>query len=314
MLRPYAQALLPLVSVLFSIPTLEEVAAGRLLMARPIAVDLREFAKDVKGFILTERALDNSAWPALLTHLFIHEDFKHLYSNVETLVVNGFTAYIELGALGLYAIFFASGAASGLNRRGRDLQVQAQIEGSIPRAPDYIGPMQMPERARDWWETLRQRTAEKAAPVLRKHQEAFGASGAACGLMGYGFGVALLKLGSTMQVGGAGDAVFFHREDAVELRGDLNAGAIRSLGSLNTLLNLLQSCYFLFNEWRLATGEEGLTRVDHSGHLTGFATGVGFALLSHGVRWLNKPEARWFRQVQPFGHNSGGRRLGRRGE
>lgn len=291
-LVPYAQAVAPLVVVLVGLPTLEEVAAGELLPPgerRPVFVEPLVFAKHVKQLVLTERNLDMQMWSSLFTHILVHADFRHLAGNIETLVLNGVSAYFELGVLGFYAVFFCCGAASGLNRRGRELQTQAQLEGSIPCLPESIGPLTVPEGAREHWEWLRQRTAQKAAPVLHKRVEAFGASGATSGLMGYGFGAAVLNIFAAVQA----------PEGA---RAEIRAGLDSSL----TLLNLLQSGRFLFNEWRLAAGDEGLTWIDHSAHLTGFAAGAGLALAARLLRFLSKP--------RPRPAPSGGRRLGRRGE
>lgn len=291
----YAKVLWPLVSVLIGLPTLDEVASGRVLVARPVLVPPAEFAQHVDRLKLTERALEKGAWPTLLTYVFLHSDFTHMISNVETLVTHGIFAFAELGPVGLYGVFFACGAASGLNRRGRELQTKSQLESSIPRAPERIFSLATPEGARNWWESARSGFATKAAPVLLKRVDFVGASGAISGLMGYGFASTLLRLASEQQA-------------AAEAGGQrVQAWTVKSVETWARVVNLLQSGAFLLQEWRLASGEEGLTSVDHSAHLTGFVAGACFSLVSHWLHHLRKLNSR------PASRSSG-HRLGRRGE
>lgn len=259
-----------------------------------------ELGRNYKSLVLTDRGLREGHWWIVLTNLFLHQDFEHLFSNAHTLVLNGFSAFEELGPQGFYAVFFASGAASALNAWGRAKQTQAQLEGTIPRAPEHIGPVPVPEGARAMWDSLRQGTARHAAPALQRRTEAFGASGAVCGLLGYGAGAALLRIGGWAAPPAAGAR-------HVPLEERLAGGGPRSLGGWMALLNLAQSGNFLLNEWRSARGEEGFTGIDHAGHLTGFVAGVAFSLLAAGARWLHK---RGRREPPPFVGGGQGRRLG----
>merc|ERR1712139_221779 len=54
-----------------------------------------------------------------------------------------------------------------------------------------------------------------------------------------------------------------------------------------------QGVAFLVTEWQLSRGQRGLSSVDHSGHLTGFAAGVGFLAI---VR-IGEFVAGWYRNA-----------------
>lgn len=278
----YLLALAPPMLLLFGLPTLEEAAKGQLLLERPLCLQLSDMNRHYKNLVLSELALEEGRWWTLLSHAFVHQDLQHLFSNVQGMLTSGFTVFQDLGAFGLYGVFFTSAAASALNSWGRARQTRAQLEGSIPPLPEQLGPLWVPEGARELWDSLRASTARRAAPMLHARSEAYGASGAVCGLTGYGLGVSLLRLGSVAVEWAATSSAAERMREAPRRNRDV-------LGALVSCCSAVQSGYFLAQEWRLASGKDGMTGIDHAGHLTGFATGFALALLATGGRWLHGP-------------------------
>lgn len=268
----YIFAVSPLLLTLFAVPTVEEAISGSLTLERPVLCGSAAVAANYKDLVLTEAGLQDGRWWTLVTHMFLHKDVDHLLANLRALLINGYSTFRDSGSLGLYGVFFCAGAVSGLNRRGRLFQATAQLEASIPRAPERLGPLKVPEKARDAWDSLRQGTARRAAPIIHANSQSFGASGGAAGLLGYGVGTAVLKLGFR--------AADWRRSERDVLISDVNA--------LMTLVSIVQCGSFLIEEWRAAVGEKGFTSVDHAGHLTGFATGILLATMVEFFRWRSR--------------------------
>eukprot|EP00930_Biecheleria_cincta_P097059 TRINITY_DN88794_c0_g1_i1.p1 TRINITY_DN88794_c0_g1~~TRINITY_DN88794_c0_g1_i1.p1 ORF type:complete len:305 (-),score=24.75 TRINITY_DN88794_c0_g1_i1:172-1086(-) len=276
----YLVSLAPLLALLSSIPTVEEACIGSLKWARPVLVQPSELLAHYHEVVLSKKSLQQHKWWTLLTYMFIHKDLDHLLSNLRSLLTNGWITFHGLGPLGTHAVFLASGALAGLNNWGRSLQAKSQIESSIPRAPERIGPMSVPEGARKWWDSVRQGTAKHAAPIVNARTEALGASGGVCGLMGYGLGATVCQLiqWSFLQRDTDGARRDRDRMPTIE-RLSLNADLLVSVH------NAIQCGCFLVEEWRSARGESGLTGVDHSGHLTGFVAGAALAIASFVMQW-----------------------------
>jgi len=267
----YILAVIPLVSVINFVPTIE---------ADP------NFAQ----FALSEEAFERGHWWTLFTHLFVHKNVQHVKSNIACIFSSGYPVFQDIGIAGLYGVFLSSGVLAGLNRKGRELQVEAHVEAAIPRAPEKMGDIPVPEQVQDVWNSARQFLTRKTAPVIFRRAEAVGASGAACGLMGYGLTVALERLllivrNEYRRTGSATSNLVLS-----------NGGPTRTaLEATICILNVAQCGSFLWNEWQLAIGKWSGT--DHSGHLTGF--GVG-ALMVIGVRaaqhWLRRPPSSSLRE------------------
>merc|ERR1719296_165631 len=191
----YTGIVWPLLGGIFCLPTMDEVAAGRALVERPLLLQPKEFGQYVPRLILTGlHGLEKEPW-RILTHAFVHQDFDHLRNNAMGILEHGFWVYTDGGVGRLYAAFLCGVAACGANDRGRERQTQAMLEGSLPRVPESIGPLQVPEGARDSWQWLRGKTAMHVAPLVHRSSSASGASGGVAALLGYSFVTALLKLG-----------------------------------------------------------------------------------------------------------------------
>jgi len=231
----------------------------------------QEIGRHYQDLVLSERGLREGRWWTLFTHTFLHEDFNHLASNLQSFLLNGSSAFLDWGIPGLYGIFFVSAGASALNRWGRERQACAQLEGSIPRAPERLGPVAVPEVAREWWDGVRRGAAKGVSPTMHSKTEAYGASGGVCGLMGYGLVTTVIWLSrqSTRQTSGLADQV-------------------EMINAASSLLSLLQTGYFLVREWQDARGDRGITGIDHAGHLTGFATGAALGIATAVLRWTRR--------------------------
>ena len=197
----------------------------------------------------------------------------------------GLAVHRDAGAAGLAGVLLAAGALAGLNSWGRARQAEAQLTGEIPRAPDSL-----PEAARGAWDSLRRGAAKCVAPTVVAKTESFGASGAVSGLVGYGVALAAWQLWSW-----ARRARLRSQEELQDLtlQGALESGW-QARATLGNALSVVQCGHFVFSEWRAASGDEGLTGVDHAGHLTGFVVGVAVAAATGLVRSLRQapPPAR----------------------
>ncbi|CAE8672115.1 unnamed protein product [Polarella glacialis] len=278
----YLLWLSPLLGVLLAVPTLEEACSNVLLWERPVLIEPAAVLRLYPDFVLTESSVKTGKWWTLLSHMFLHKDMGHLNSNLRGLLSNGLSAFSDLGVLGLYGVFLGSGVLSGLNSWGRGRQTEAQLQGSIPRAPERLGPVQVPERAREWWDSVRQGAARRAAPLVIARSEALGASGGVCGLMGYGLGDAVCRLWSY-----AGPRSFQQVVGALEE----SLRAHQLPGLLMSLLNIVSCGHFLAHEWKSARGDEGITGTDHTGHLTGFAAGAAMAIATFCMRKRHRRSA-----------------------
>lgn len=276
----YLLSALPLVFMLSVFPTINEAWTGQLEWQRPLLIAPHEMARMIPDLALSESALRSGRWWTLLTHLCIHRDMDHLWGNLRCLAVNGYTVYRDWGALGMNGVFLLGGVFAGANGRGRAVQLETHLEARIPKAPEQLGPVQVPESARSLWDSVRKATARRAAPVVHTRVEACGASSAISSLMGYGFGVSLSELWLLAQ-----------RRDT-----SWDSALTNSPFLFASFFNLWKSFFFLHSEWRSMHGAEGYTGVDHSGHLTGFITGTFLYVGKHAATWVwrkwNRPPPR----------------------
>lgn len=295
----FAEVSCPLLGVLFCLPTMDEVSAGRVLVRRPLLMEPQEFGKHVSTLVLS--GFDREPW-RILTHALVHQDFEHLSGNAVGLLEHGLWVYMHAGIVGLYGVFLCGVAACGLNRRGRELQTQAMVEGTLPRAPQHLGPLEVPEGARASWQWLREKTAVSVAPLVHRVSSAGGASGGVAGLLGYNTVAALLRLHGQLQEA---------REPGEG--GTLMARPGRRMEFWTSVWALFQGGRFLLQQWHGAAGEEGFTGIDHSGHIHGFSAGAAIALLCEAGRWLRRPRGRR-RPRPPDGGNRGNIMFGGAGQ
>jgi len=272
----YIFALAPLAAAICSVPTMAEVTRGCAIWERPLIMHPLEFARHCHDLVLSEAALRNGRWWTLISYMFVHQDLDHLFGNLQTLAVSGLAVHRDAGTSGMYLVFLLSGLAAGANRRGRAIQAEAQLKSSIPRVPESVMSVTVPESARQVWDKFREKAAQVTAPVINKRMEAFGASGAAAGLMGYGLGLVVERLWRHVvsRQPRLVDGRLESRENDRRLSD--NSG---DLAVLTGLVNVAQCGTFLMREWRSAKGDECWTGIDHVGHLTGFAAGVAMLLV-----------------------------------
>lgn len=279
----YVASILPLGLLLVAMPTVSEAWIGRLEFQRPVLVEPHELAHMMPDLALSESALRSGRWWTLVTHLCIHRDMDHLKSNLHCLLLNGYAVYRDWSALGLHGVFLLGGIIAGANRRGRAVQTESHLEARIPRAPEQVGPVQVPESARNFWDSVRTGFVRRAAPVVHTHTEAYGASSAISALMGYGFGASLSEMWRMAQ----------DRDRSWE------TAWMDSPFLFASVCSLWKSFCFLQSEWQSMQGAEGYTGVDHSGHLTGFVSGSLLYVGRHAGPWLWR---RWIRR--PRGRRS----------
>lgn len=295
------------------LPTLEEARQGRLMWPRPLFCELHEFWRHHPELLLTEASIRKGRWWTLVSSMFVHMDTQHLMSNLEGLIVSGISVHRDLGCLGLYGVFFASGVTAGLNSRGRLRQAEAQLASSLGAAPEHIAGLAVPEGARNFWDSVRHGTARLAAPVVTEATQSLGASAGVCGLMGYGLAASVEQLWLQARDGMA---------RTVSTRRTISNGILYGdTGQLLALLcspwlSLAQSGFFLINEWRLWAGKEGRTGTDHSGHLTGFGAGLAAFAAVRAARLISTrvcarrpppPDSGW-RPERPVSRANSGRR------
>ncbi|CAE6956894.1 unnamed protein product [Symbiodinium natans] len=257
----YLLCLGPLLLSIWAMPTLHEAFTGELSWGRQTLLSPAEMLQTCGKLVLNKPALESGEWWRSVTHIFVHKDMDHLLQNMRGMLANGFVVFHEHGWQGTYGVFLCSGVLAGLNTWGRSFQTEAQLEGSLPRAPDRLGPVAIPEKARGWWDTLRRRTAEVGGRLVEARSEGCGASAGVSGLMGFGLGVSLFRFWEASQARGSR-----------QVRSTIQSTA--------SLLSIVQSVHFLAEEWRSMKGDVGITGIDHAGHLTGFTVGLALALAS----------------------------------
>lgn len=261
----YLTAVLPLVAALLALPTLTEAQQGELVWPRPVLLEPRELWRRHRELALTEASLREGRWWTLLSSMFLHQDEAHLTGNVASLLASGPDVHRHVGSAGLYVVFFMTGAIAGANRWGRLRQLEAQLVGSCPRVPPSISAW-MPERLRSAVDAGIAKVAKSSAPLLAEYAADIGAyigaSGGVCGVRGFSLGLALERL---FDAAGAG----------LQQSATTDLSLQRSTSDLFAALLALDCAHFVAREWRLLTGQEGLTGVGHAGHLTGFAAGMG---------------------------------------
>mmetsp|Transcript_43686 Transcript_43686/g.120939 ORF Transcript_43686/g.120939 Transcript_43686/m.120939 type:complete len:307 (-) Transcript_43686:145-1065(-) len=262
-LKDYVLALVPLVLALLAVPTLEEAKRGELLWPRPVVLEPGEVWRAQRQMSLTDAGLRQGRWWTLVSYMFLHQDEAHLIGNLMTLGASGREVYRAVGGLGLYGVFLLTGVAAGANRWGRIHQMEAQLVGSTPQIPKSLDDW-LPDRLRSAVGEGIARIAKSSAPIVSELAADLGASGGACGVMGFSFGLAIecLVLGLT------------HGSK----RTPINNGF--------ACLVLLDSGRFLAMEWKQLCGEDGLTGVGHAAHLTGFAAGLGLLGIFRGLELL----------------------------
>lgn len=288
-LQGYLAAFAPLAAAMLAVPTLEEARQGFLSWPRPVLLEPAELRRSHHHLSLTEASLREGRWWTLVSYMFLHQDEGHMAGNLLSVFASGRDVYRTAGTLGLYTVFLVSGAAAGANRWGRLRQLEAQLAGAAPRLPKSISDW-VPEGVQSWVDIGIARVAKSSAPLLTELSSDLGASGGACGVMGFSLGLALERLLDSWG--------FWPRGGSATAPTGQRTG-----GSLFAVLVALDCTHFLVREWRLCCGSDGLTGVGHACHLTGFATGLGLLVawrLLAGLRNGPPPLA------------SGGQRLGGR--
>lgn len=271
----YLAAVAPLAVALCSIPTVDEAMTGMMRWPRPLMLTSQELS----NLALSEASLRDGRWWTGISYVFVHQGVDHLWSNLGTILLAGSAVFRNVGVPGLYGVFLVSGVVAGANHWGRARQIEAQMTQSIPRVPEHVGPIPVPELARDLWDAVRHDTVSLTAPVISRRTQYIGASGAACGLMGYACVSTLQRLWR-----------YFTADE------EMSTSAVSEL--LSIALGLAQCGNFLVSECRKVNGEEGMTRVDHSGHLTGFVVGT---LTAFGVLLFRTRSARTVREPRATG-------------
>ncbi|CAE7694471.1 unnamed protein product [Symbiodinium microadriaticum] len=148
----YVLCMGPLVLAMWAMPTLHEAVTGQCSGGRQTLFSPAEMLQMHGRWMLNKPALQSGEWWRAVTHMFVHKDMDHLLQNLRGMLANGFVAFSEFGWQGPYGVFFCSGILAGLNTPGRAFQTEAQLEGSLPRVPDRLGPVAIPETARGWWD------------------------------------------------------------------------------------------------------------------------------------------------------------------
>lgn len=261
----YILAVAPLAGALCMFPTLAEAERGELLWHRPMLLSPVELRQHRNDLVLSEAGLRLGQWWKLITYIFVHNDSDHLFANLQSILIMGLSVFQDVGALGMYAVFFLGGVASGANRWGRAWQAEAQLVGSIPRAPEHLGPVPVPELARGIWDSFRQSAARCTAPAIHEFSQTLGASGAACALMGYTIAVAVERLYSCLFDEWGRNTNSAQRTTTTQQS---------RFNLMSSIANLVVCSNFLMREWKSFKGDEGFTAISHVGHLTGFGAGV----------------------------------------
>jgi len=276
--QAYFQALLPLVVGMLVFPTLDEAQQGDLAWPRPVLIEPTDLRQRYRELALTEAGLREGRWWNLVTYMFLHRDPAHLWQNLCSIAASGLAVHRNFGTVGLYAVFFVSGGAAGLNRRGRLWQVQAQIAGSKPRLPESIGdwvPEGLQSMVQAGIDKVADGVAKSSAPILTEMSSEMGASGGACGVMGCSLGLAL-------------ESLFGVVSTSLRLRNAAASAPPSGCGTdgLVATLVVLDCAVFLEREWKLFSGQDGLTGIAHAGHLTGFMVGAGLLAVVRLSQWL----------------------------
>eukprot|EP00927_Polykrikos_kofoidii_P071852 TRINITY_DN68050_c0_g1_i1.p1 TRINITY_DN68050_c0_g1~~TRINITY_DN68050_c0_g1_i1.p1 ORF type:complete len:361 (-),score=47.54 TRINITY_DN68050_c0_g1_i1:9-1025(-) len=273
----YALSIAPLAILMTAVPTLDEAARGELLWPRAVIVEPRELHGAHRRWGITEASLREGRWWTLVTYMFLHSDADHLLNNLASILVSGRGVYGSVGAAGLYTVFLAAGAAAGANRRGRLQQVEAQIAGEAKAVPEFLSSWGMPSKVCDLVDAGIRGAAKSTAPVFNNMSVDLGASGGASGLMGFCCGLTLERLIRVV------DEWRRYRNDATFWN---------SSNDIVALLVTLDSCRMLTQDWHKARGRDGVTGVDHSGHLTGFVTGLGLLVALRAASWVGSAAVR----------------------
>jgi membrane associated rhomboid family serine protease len=119
----YCEAILPLVIAHVVVPplsVLQPIPREKLnepldqyfsLLYKYVPEDLRK-----KSFVesLLLDTSGNGNWSSWITHMFVHANYNHMFSNLTSLVALGHPVYKEYGALGLNVMFLVGGVFASL--------------------------------------------------------------------------------------------------------------------------------------------------------------------------------------------------------
>jgi membrane associated rhomboid family serine protease len=272
----YLMSLGPLVLGIVGVPTVREASRGQLELDRPLCISIRDFMASYYDLVFSEEGLRAGKWWTLLSHIFVHQDVAHLQSNLASLLISGLGVHNSFGPAGLYGVFFLSGAAAACNRWGKAYQTESQL-GSQLRVPQKIlGVISVPEKVQGFVNSkIVDPSINKVSQPLARRATFLGSSAAVSGLAGCGVCATV--------------------EDLVVCA---RAGRM-PVASLSALAGALQQGKFLSDEWHRLRGADGITGIDHAGHLTGFVAGVViFFLLRAGQHFTDDrwPPWKWRHQ------------------
>jgi len=100
----------------------------------------REFTK--RSFV-EDLILDHSEKKKLqvtwVTHIFVHGDYHHLFSNLEGAIVYGYPVYKEFGAQGLWILFLSGGIIASIPsplHEGKPAELSRWLDNVIPTAEE----------------------------------------------------------------------------------------------------------------------------------------------------------------------------------
>jgi membrane associated rhomboid family serine protease len=192
--------------------------------------------KYLHSLMFNPQDLEGDRIYTILSYMFVHGDYSHLFNNLQSFVINGYPVYREFGMIGMYAIFFGSGIVGVLPSSFRTPHQKSQT---------FVPPQ--------FWRSL-------------QFKRYCGASGGIFGLFG---GTNLLTLSRFMKYL-HGLKVQIRREKQAGLRTTLKA---RDLSAGFVALSQLVGAFATIRQ-QISLANEGIGNIDHAGHVQGFLAGI----------------------------------------
>jgi membrane associated rhomboid family serine protease len=218
-----------------------------------------------------------SEWWSWLTYMFVHMDYAHLISNLQSLVIMGYPAYLEYGSpMNFYAVFLAGGVFSAIPSVDRAFQALVGMQNDDT-------PKSLMD-AKSWGRFLKS---------FIPHTTLYcGSSGAVSSLFGCNFIFAIRDVTSMIPFPTRGEyqQQSIPREWGIKQYSKLYRHSFNIYAAFSFLLGEISK---MESQRKQASSESGGTVIDfvsnlfshqtlisHSAHIKGFAFGAGLTILS----------------------------------
>eukprot|EP00123_Amoebidium_parasiticum_P004500 comp15796_c1_seq1/m.13060 comp15796_c1_seq1/g.13060 ORF comp15796_c1_seq1/g.13060 comp15796_c1_seq1/m.13060 type:complete len:279 (-) comp15796_c1_seq1:369-1205(-) len=224
-----------------------------------------------ENFTYSQLNMQRGNWWTALTYMFLHEDEAHLVRNMFGLFIMGHSVHEAFGPLPFLTIYLGGGVVGALDKWTKNHQVTRLLEELFSSSLN-LGIIS------EKWNEFVKKGIPGVVPKINPRFNYVGASAGVFALTGANLCLSIERL-------------FYHLVHKRDPGEGPEAHIPPSLHTAVTLFNIFVLSNNLATELNYVNG--GLSwQVDHAGHISGFAFGVGCYFAFRTLGWLGRKLSR----------------------